>query len=356
MFDEFVALRDKYDAQKERLNTAIWEYIPTAEGPLNSIPAIQPAGQVDSLQEDQDSVGDYIFGASLGEGQFAKVRACTKSNAGHMSRLNVRGDYKQSERSSMTNLSSSMNNTQFTSSATTNNNKEYTGEAKEMLTPTNSTHAIPTNDHDDHDDHAAATANFTTSTSASASATTTPKHGKAKPRRLRRTNSVMGFSDVERSKTRYDLAVKIIQKNKMQEARDIYRLNSEIANLKLLNHPNVVELMNVIHTSKYLYLFTNRGGDDLFEWLNNKRNMQRQQDGGGDLILKKKTITSIMTQLISGVSALHANGICHRDLKPENILLDIHEHLLIVDFGLCEKISVANGDQQPRLLSDFCGR
>lgn len=122
LFEEFVALRDKYDVQKERLNTAIWEYIPTAEGPLNSIPAIQPAGQVDSLQEDQDSVGDYIFGASLGEGQFAKVRACTKSNAGHMSRLNVRGDYKQSERSSMTDLSSSMNNTQFTSSASNNNN------------------------------------------------------------------------------------------------------------------------------------------------------------------------------------------------------------------------------------------
>ena len=65
---------------------------------------------------------------------------------------------------------------------------------------------------------------------------------------------------------------------------------------------------------------------------------------------------SIMTQLVSGVSVLHDNGVCHRDLKPENVLLDIHEHLMIVDFGLCEDIRSKQNNKEPRLLSDFCGR
>ena len=108
-----------------------------------------------------------------------------------------------------------------------------------------------------------------------------------------------------------------------------------------------MQLFNVIHTPKNIYLFTNRGGDDLFEWLNNKRKLHDK--------LSKKTVQKIMTQLISGVSALHTNGVCHRDLKPENLLLDIHDHLMIVDFGLCEKIKNGTNDKT-RLLSDFCGR
>ena len=73
LFDEFVALRDKYDAQKERLNTAIWEFLPTVQEPLTAIPAARTdEGEV------EDGIGDYTFGVNLGEGQFAHVRACSR--------------------------------------------------------------------------------------------------------------------------------------------------------------------------------------------------------------------------------------------------------------------------------------
>ncbi|TEB29201.1 kinase-like protein [Coprinellus micaceus] len=39
-------------------------------------------------------------------------------------------------------------------------------------------------------------------------------------------------------------------------------------------------------------------------------------------------------QLTSGISYIHAQGVCHRDLKPENLLLDIKGTLKISDFGL----------------------
>ena len=41
-----------------------------------------------------------------------------------------------------------------------------------------------------------------------------------------------------------------------------------------------------------------------------------------------------MQELLSAIEYMHSHGVMHRDLKPENILLDIHEHLMIVDFGL----------------------
>jgi len=282
LFDEFVALRDKYDTQKDRLNTAIWEYLPAAEGPLDALPPV-----VVDPKEQNNSVGDYEFGVALGEGQFAKVRACTKrcENSG--------------------------------SSSSANGGKGGEGKGRDSMDGADLSTSI----------------NLTTS--------------KPKQRKLRRTNSMVGVSEVEKSRARYDLAVKIIKKDKIQEARDIYRLHSEILNLKRLQHPNVVQLVDVIHTTKFLYLITDRGGDDLFEYITKRR---------GSNALSRETVQSIMTQLVSGVSVLHDNGVCHRDLKPENVLLDIHEHLMIVDFGLCEDIRSKQNNKEPRLLSDFCGR
>ena len=198
------------------------------------------------------------------------------------------------------------------------------------------------------------------SSSTNLSKPSTQMQQKNKPRSLRRTNSMVGVSEVERKRARYDLAVKIIQKDKIQEARDVYRLHSEISNLKRLVHPNVLQLIDVVHTPNKLYLITDRGGDDLFEYITKRRgrNGKNGNNTEGSGSINRETVQSIMTQLVSGVSALHQFGICHRDLKPENVLLDIHEHLMIVDFGLCEDLrnDGQKNSNNPKLLSDFCGR
>ena len=50
-------------------------------------------------------------------------------------------------------------------------------------------------------------------------------------------------------------------------------------------------------------------------------------------ILSEQQYLKFMHQILSGISALHNNGVCHRDVKPENILLDADLNLKIADFG-----------------------
>jgi eukaryotic-like serine/threonine-protein kinase len=50
--------------------------------------------------------------------------------------------------------------------------------------------------------------------------------------------------------------------------------------------------------------------------------------------VRVEALRTLLPQLLSGVSHLHAHGIVHRDLKPANILVDARGRLKVLDFGL----------------------
>lgn len=50
------------------------------------------------------------------------------------------------------------------------------------------------------------------------------------------------------------VAMKIIEKSKITEAADVKRITREIQILKLLKHPNVVRLYEIIDTPRHLYI------------------------------------------------------------------------------------------------------
>ena len=59
-------------------------------------------------------------------------------------------------------------------------------------------------------------------------------------------------------------------------------------------------------------------------------------------LYSERTIKTISTQLLSGLYALHKNGIIHCNLKPSNILIDEYGNVKICDFKKSLKVSTMN--------------
>lgn len=134
------------------------------------------------------------------------------------------------------------------------------------------------------------------------------------------------------------VAIKILEKSKIVDAADVERVNREIKVLKKLRHPNVIQLYEIIETSRQLYLVMEYcSGGELFDYI------------VANTRLKEFEACRFFQQLISGLEYLHRLGIVHRDLKPENLLLDEKLNIKIVDFGLSNMYS------PDQLLKTACG-
>lgn len=119
------------------------------------------------------------------------------------------------------------------------------------------------------------------------------------------------------------VAVKILEKEKICEKDDLERVVREISILKVLRHPYIAQLFEIIETDKELYLIMEYAcGGELFDYI-----VSRQKIGEAEACL-------LFQQLIAGVEYFARMNITHRDLKPENLLLDQEKRLKIVDFGL----------------------
>ena len=119
------------------------------------------------------------------------------------------------------------------------------------------------------------------------------------------------------------VAIKVLEKDKIIDVNDVDRVAREIQILKIVRHPVVVQLYEIVETRKEFYLIMEyaRGGE-LFEYIVNRKRV------------REKEAAKFLLQLISGIEYLHKLGICHRDLKPENLLMDDYNNIKIVDFGL----------------------
>jgi len=96
----------------------------------------------------------------------------------------------------------------------------------------------------------------------------------------------------------------------------------EIALLRELNHPNIVRLLEVVHTTNKLHL--------VFEFLD--QDLKRYIDSV--FVVEPLLAKSYMFQLLRGLYFCHCRRILHRDLKPQNLLIDKNGVLKIADFGL----------------------
>ncbi|XP_064185699.1 cyclin-dependent kinase 2-like [Anguilla rostrata] len=104
----------------------------------------------------------------------------------------------------------------------------------------------------------------------------------------------------------------------------------EISLLKELSHPNIVKLLDVVHTEKKLYL--------VFEYLN--QDLKKYMDSSQPLGLTLPLIQSYVYQLLQGIAFCHSHRVVHRDLKPQNLLLNQAGAIKLADFGLARAFGV----------------
>ena len=135
-----------------------------------------------------------------------------------------------------------------------------------------------------------------------------------------------------------EIAIKILEKYKIKNARDLNRIEREISMVKNINHPNIANVFDIKEDEdKYYILMEYCENGELFDLILGKHKLNEEE------------ASYFYYQIINGLEYIHINNIIHRDLKPENLLLTKNNILKIIDFGL------SNYNTDDNLLSTPCG-
>jgi len=111
---------------------------------------------------------------------------------------------------------------------------------------------------------------------------------------------------------------------------DDNRITREIAALKIVNHENVIKLIDegVFEDNSQLYVYMVMEclhGVDLKDYLSKRE-------------LSFEETIDIFKQILEGLDAVHRSNIVHRDLKPQNIFITDDGKVKLLDFGLAKLI------------------
>ncbi|XP_005037275.1 PREDICTED: serine/threonine-protein kinase SIK1 [Ficedula albicollis] len=162
----------------------------------------------------------------------------------------------------------------------------------------------------------------------------------------------VGFYDIERTLgkgnfavvklarhrvTKTQVAIKIIDKTRLDPS-NLEKIYREVQIMKLLNHPHIIKLYQVMETKDMLYIVTEFAKNgEMFDHLTSNGHLSESE-------ARKK-----FWQILSAVEYCHSHHIVHRDLKTENLLLDANMNIKLADFGF------GNFYKSGEPLSTWCG-
>nr|XP_061799261.1 serine/threonine-protein kinase SIK2-like [Nerophis lumbriciformis] len=137
--------------------------------------------------------------------------------------------------------------------------------------------------------------------------------------------------------TKTQVAIKIIDKTRLNPS-NLEKIYREVQIMKLLNHPHIIKLYQVMETKDMLYIVTEYAKNgEMFEHLTSNGRMSEEE-------ARKK-----FWQILTAVDYCHRHHIVHRDLKTENLLLDANMNIKLADFGF------GNFYNAGEALSTWCG-
>ncbi|WOL08122.1 CBL-interacting protein kinase 24 isoform X1 [Canna indica] len=141
------------------------------------------------------------------------------------------------------------------------------------------------------------------------------------------------------TETGKNVAMKVLAKSTILEHKMVHQIKREISIMKIVRHPNIVRLHEVLASTTKIYIILELvTGGELFDKIVHQRKLCENES------------RRYFQQLIDAVDYCHSKGVYHRDLKPENLLLDYQGNLKVSDFGLS-----ALPQQGVGLLRTTCG-
>ncbi|XP_076858514.1 serine/threonine-protein kinase SIK1 [Brachyhypopomus gauderio] len=137
--------------------------------------------------------------------------------------------------------------------------------------------------------------------------------------------------------TKTQVAIKIIDKTRLNSS-NLEKIYREVQIMKLLNHPHIIKLYQVMETKDMLYIVTEYAKHgEMFDYLTSHGRMSEPD-------ARRK-----FWQILTAVDYCHRHHIVHRDLKTENLLLDANMNIKLADFGF------GNFYKSGEPLSTWCG-
>lgn len=127
---------------------------------------------------------------------------------------------------------------------------------------------------------------------------------------------------IHRSADSKPVAVKQFRKQLPHESDKDYikKVTAEFCIGSTLQHPNVIQTLDIIQDGPNFYEIMEYAPNDMFNIV---------MSG----MMSREEIGCCWRQMLQGLEYLHSMGIAHRDLKLDNLVLDHQGILKIIDFG-----------------------
>uniref|UniRef100_A0A915EF37 Protein kinase domain-containing protein n=1 Tax=Ditylenchus dipsaci TaxID=166011 RepID=A0A915EF37_9BILA len=103
------------------------------------------------------------------------------------------------------------------------------------------------------------------------------------------------------------VAVKVIDKTRLDPVSTSHMMQ-EVRCMKLVQHPNIIRLYEIIDTQTKLFLILELGDYDMYDYITKKE------------YCKESDAQQYFSQIIKAIDYCHTLHVVHRDLKPENVI------------------------------------
>jgi serine/threonine protein kinase len=128
----------------------------------------------------------------------------------------------------------------------------------------------------------------------------------------------------------------------------IQRFKREIHVLSILEHPNIVPIMDAGFFDEYPFLVLRYINDGT---LRSKMEKARLHNNAYSL----ENFLHWLPQISSALDFIHSNNWFHRDVKPENILFDSNYNPYLTDFGVSKNLSFDHENSSRSVFGSFIG-